>query len=1647
MRRKFKHFFVPNPRNNTAGSRAGTESKVPYSVSNADSPTAPLFTCSTIVSDFVSTNTNNSSNVTTLSSSLQGLSISNTFLATTQTETPFTEQEIAKYAKFVSQNQHFIATAVDDEDAFYFLTFACLKTPDNKPVLALVDTGSTMTIMRDSSAVNLNLPICGTSSLHIAGFNTTARQTANLYNITLATSDPQKPLTFTITGSDSFPDLYFQVPKLTENDKKFIFKRNIDIRNILNSWKFRDSKIDMIIGNDFITWLWTQPSYQKHILPSRRALEETTIGCILHPYPRFHGNLLSKKQQKKLKRETITHINYASITLENKEPENEMTRVTDAISQLWKIENLGIESVSIQDDTKKSTLDLLKAFNESAKFNDNGELEVAFPYNGNETRLANNFAVAYRRLQSLIVTLTRGKDRLNEYNQIIMDQLKAGFIELVSDEMMKLNLPQYYIPHRAVEKPDSSTTKLRIVLDASSRAAGQLSLNDCVHTGTNMITPLFGILLRARCTRYIIVADIAKAFHQVRLQPEFRNVTFFMWLKDLNKPPVGDNVIVYRFTRIPFGLACSPFLLNAYIIIFLDLNPRPLNKAIKENIYVDNCLFGTNDRSAILPIITGSKSVFSNMKMLLREYVVNDEDIMNSLDKSDTASSDTIKLLGYKWDSKNDTFTITIAQLDIKHPSKREVASKLAATFDPLGLLSPIMVPFKRLIQKIWSHNTNWKELIPKELLKDWHDLRGFFADQEISIPRQLTTDYSDCETEIVMFSDASQDIYACAAYAYFLRKDKPPVTQLMASKNKIKPSKNESWTIPKLELLAIECASKLASAIVGELRLKITRIRLFTDSSCALYWILSQNRKRQWVANRIDTINFNQTLMMECGIETTIHHCPTDLNPADLATRGLSTSDIKVCKEWFQGPKFLQLPPDEWPCKIEGTVSCPAEFQDLVFSEVIDPVTQKKKKPLIEKPKVPKRKETVLLVVNDSGHQPSFVPYEATNSLRKLVKSVYFVLKALTKFLKNKKWQSKTMQQFSSSTSIIEQLKMSRRLIILEHYKDCLFRKLPLTLVDTNDGTVELSEDGLYRVTSHVDSPVLPREAHRPIYIHDKHPLAILIALETHEINGHLPVQYTRSLLRTKYWFPRDGTLISKVIANCFTCKTANGPPFKYPFSKVLHESRTTPSKPFARVGLDYLGPIPFKKDDGITFGKAYVLIYTCLNTRGAMLRLVPDATTEKYILALKMIFGEVGVPEEIYSDNAPTFKLGHAVINDDILDFEHSQSLTTFIAARDITCHTITPLAPWQGGIYERVVQMVKRHLHKVCGSQVFDYYTLIYVVSGAQTMVNNRPLMPHARSPSDMIAVRPIDFICPGVMIETPPTAIREGAKYSSTEQSLRAHLSNLEETLDRLWKMWSYGYLMHLKRNMHRGRKCSTLKPAVGQIVMIETEMVKRHKWPLGIIVKVLESKKDSEIRSAVVRCRGKEYLRPVCHLIPLETEEPLNPPVYTDENGTTVNVNDYKSTPQLPTAAIFDTEAHFAPELFPQEVFPNICEYSEECPNVPPLDLKTFNQNIENHTIIGDSEMEVQGDSILPESWEYREADYQDPNTVIPDYIQDNAEERLPEGRSRHYLPRKAKAGNINYICTAYAESLSLPSPPECRQSSPYSTNFADWIVL
>ena len=123
---------------------------------------------------------------------------------------------------------------------------------------------------------------------------------------------------------------------------------------------------------------------------------------------------------------------------------------------------------------------------------------------------------------------------------------------------------------------DRETAKLRIVHDASAKSEGGLSLNDALEKGPNLLPLSWGILLRFRIGKVGIVGDLEKAFLQLFLHKEDRNVCCFMWLNP------QEEIDVYRYRKVFFGAKSSPFLLQVVPEQIRDGLP------ILRNLYMDD---------------------------------------------------------------------------------------------------------------------------------------------------------------------------------------------------------------------------------------------------------------------------------------------------------------------------------------------------------------------------------------------------------------------------------------------------------------------------------------------------------------------------------------------------------------------------------------------------------------------------------------------------------------------------------------------------------------------------------------------------------------------------------------------------------------------------------------------------------------------------------------------------------------------------------------------------------------------------------------------------------------------------------------------------------------------------------------------------
>lgn len=115
-------------------------------------------------------------------------------------------------------------------------------------------------------------------------------------------------------------------------------------------------------------------------------------------------------------------------------------------------------------------------------------------------------------------------EQFEEYDRVIKDQLDMAIIERADQSEKAQPCHQiHYLPHHCVVREDKSTTKLRIVYNASARE-NRPALNDCLHTGPPLTPEMLDILIRFKVQPIALVADIEKAFLMIAVKDEDREL-------------------------------------------------------------------------------------------------------------------------------------------------------------------------------------------------------------------------------------------------------------------------------------------------------------------------------------------------------------------------------------------------------------------------------------------------------------------------------------------------------------------------------------------------------------------------------------------------------------------------------------------------------------------------------------------------------------------------------------------------------------------------------------------------------------------------------------------------------------------------------------------------------------------------------------------------------------------------------------------------------------------------------------------------------------------------------------------------------------------------------------------------------------------
>lgn len=416
--------------------------------------------------------------------------------------------------------------------------------------------------------------------------------------------------------------------------------------------------------------------------------------------------------------------------------------------------------------------------------------------------------------------------------------------------------------------------------------------------------------MRFRKHKYVMSGDIAKMYRQVLIKPEQRNLQRIIWREN-----PYDKINHYKLNTVTYGTSSAPLI---QIAIDNEISSPAISQIIKKDFYVDNLLTGSNSVDDLLIKQQEICNLISQAGFELRQWLSNSEEFLNQIQINKELSSGILnfgeneqtKTLGVFWNAKCDTIEYSTLSLnDNNIITKRKILSIISQIFDPLGLLGPIIVVAKILMQKLWQKRLSWDESVPQILYSTWINFQNSLIQlNDIKIPRCVLLS-NPILVEIHGFSDASESAYGTCIYIRCQDQLGNITSNLLCAKSRVAPLKK--ITIPRLELCGALLMAQLYNKVLLSMDINITNYYLWCDSTIVL--CCPPNKWKTFVSNRVSTIqNFTN--------KSNWFHVESQENPADKLSRGMKCDQIVNCEIWWHGPSWLTQSKNTWNLELPNT-------------------------------------------------------------------------------------------------------------------------------------------------------------------------------------------------------------------------------------------------------------------------------------------------------------------------------------------------------------------------------------------------------------------------------------------------------------------------------------------------------------------------------------------------------------------------------------------------------------------------------------------------------------------------------------------------------------------------------------------------------
>lgn len=1157
---------------------------------------------------------------------------------------------------------------------------------------------------------------------------------------------------------------------------------------------FEQDKVDLLLGADVYSRILLGDVRQGPM--GSPTAQSTSLGWIL-------SGLISGPASKII----INPPLHCGLTLEH------------TLQKFWEIEEVSTARLLTTEEEECE-----RFYEKTYKRNSEGRFIVRLPFVNQECILGSTYNSAVRRQQQMEKRFATNPSFAARYADFMQQYEDLKHMEDVPDHT---NLDgTYYIPHHAVLNESSSTTKLRVVFDASHQSTNGRSLNEQLYPGPQLQQELTSIVMRWRKHAVVFTADVEKMFRQILVDPKDCDKQRVLWRKS------PDQTMQHkRLLTVTYGTTCASYLSIKTLrqLALLEKDTFVIGSSVAlSDFYVDDVLTGQDSVESALKAQTELIDLLKQGGFTLKKWSSNREELLEHLPKDylecsfplDMSKDESIKTLGIYWNPATDDFSFrsTLPPLTTT-PTKRNLLADVARLYDPLGWLAPTIILAKIMFQNLWRTEANWDDPLTDELSSAWltfrDDLRHL---QNIRISRWLGNHSTQVSCQIHGFCDASMSAYAAVVYVRVVTSDGTTKVSLLTSKTKVAPIK--AISLPRLELCGAVLLAQLLKKVHTAMDFKNVDTFAWTDSTIVLSWLAGHpTRWNIFVSNRVTEIQ--RTLRIEQW-----NHVPSESNPADCASRGVPPNQLHSHFLWWTGPDFLLLSSDSWP-KLHHVSETNEESRKRVICSM----------------------KTIIHI--------NFQMIENYSSLSKLLRVTSYCLRFVNNMRKPLSLRKiGFLTPLELDASLLFWVKITQEC----NYSDEISRLSKHSNISKASKLVRLTPivgtDGILRVGGRLCNAKMNYNEQHPMILPKSSKLTSLLIADAHKTTLHGGTQQTLGYLQRRFWIVDARNQVRHFIHKCIVCFRQRGVT-EHQIMANLPPARVTAFRPFLHTSIDYSGffKVRSAKGRGMHATKAYIAVFVCLSTKAIHLELVSDLTTSAFLAAFKRFTSRRGICSDVYSDNGTNFVGAYHNLQKDFAKAQKSIIINT-LSSNGTEWHFSPPLSPHFNGLVESGVRSVKHHIKRVVGESTLTFEEFYTVLTQIEACLNSRPLYQLTSDPKDLSALTPGHFLIGEAINTVPNPNLLEVRENHLTRWQV------VQRMYQHFWTRWSQEYFHQL----YQRSKWNFARPDlhIGNIVLIKDENQPPCKWSLGRIIETHPGK-DGHIRVVTVRTQHSTFKRAIVKL--------------------------------------------------------------------------------------------------------------------------------------------------------------------------------------